>query len=60
MRTRKPKNGKVTGVKFALSEQPEENDLQLQKAKILKELEDKENNSREWYDNEMEKNLKKQ
>jgi len=60
MRTKKPTKGKVTGAKFAISEEQEGNDLKAEKARILKELEEKEKNSQEWYDNEMEKNLKKQ
>ena len=60
MRTRKATKGKVTGVKFALNEEKEENDLKEIKARVLKELEEKEKNEKEWYDKEMDKNLKKQ
>ncbi len=59
MRTRKPTNGRVTGVKFALNTEVENEDLKKVKAQILKELEEKEQNNKEWYDKEMEKNLKK-
>ncbi len=57
MRKRTPTNGKVVGIKFGLSE--DKNDLKKVKAQILKELEEKEKNSKEWYDQELEKNLKK-
>jgi hypothetical protein len=59
MRTRKPTNGRVTGVKFALNTEVENEDLKKVKAQLLKELEEKEQNNKEWYDKEMEKNLKK-
>lgn len=59
MRTRKPTKGRVAGAKFGLSGENEENDLKKAKAKILKELEEKEKNNKEWYDKEVEKNLKK-
>ena len=60
MRQKKPTNGKVAGAKFTLNDEAEHSDLKAEKARILKELEEKEKNSQEWYDNEMEKNLKKQ
>jgi len=60
MRTRKPTNGRVAGVKFTPASSPEENDLKKVKAQILKELAEQEQNSKEWYDKEMDKNLKKQ
>ncbi|MDR3679495.1 MAG: hypothetical protein P4L41_05975 [Flavipsychrobacter sp.] len=59
MRTRKPTNGRVAGVKFALNTEVENDDLKKVKAQILKELEEKEKNNKEWYDKEMDKNLKK-
>ena len=37
---------------------PEPDDLKLLKAKALKDLEEDEKNKKEWYDNELEKNLK--
>ena len=36
----------------------EEQDLKKVKAKLMKELEEKEKNGQEWLDKEMEKNLK--
>jgi len=36
----------------------EENDLKKVKAQALKELEEREKNKKEWYDNELDKNLK--
>jgi hypothetical protein len=36
----------------------EEEDLKKVKAKVLKEIEDNEKNKKEWYDNELDKNLK--
>jgi hypothetical protein len=59
MRKRTSTKGKVTGVKFALNGEKEEDDLKMVKANLLKELEEKEKNTDEWYDKEMEKNLKK-
>jgi hypothetical protein len=59
MRKRKPTNGRVSGVKFTLNNTNEETDLKKVKAQLLKELEEKENNDKDWYDKEMEKNLKK-
>ncbi len=59
MRTRKPTNGRVSGVKFAHKTSNEETDLKKVKAQLLKELEEKEKNDKEWYDKEMDKNLKK-
>ena len=38
----------------------EENDLKKVKAQILKDLEATEKNKKEWYDAELDKNLKKQ
>lgn len=59
MRTRKPTNGRVSGVKFTINTPQEETDLKKVKAQLLKELEEKEKNDKEWYDKEMDKNLKK-
>ena len=58
MRTRKLTKGKVAGAKFTLNEQNEEQDLKKVKARIQKELEENEQNKKEWYDKEMDKNLK--
>lgn len=58
MKTRKPTNGKVLGVKFTLNKDNDDNDLKKAKAKALKELEEKEKNTKEWYDKEIEKNMK--
>ncbi|MBC7555000.1 MAG: hypothetical protein H7257_13605 [Taibaiella sp.] len=59
MRARKPLNGKVTGVKFKVNEENGEIDLKQEKARILKEIEENEQKTKEWYDKEMEKNLNK-
>ena len=59
MRTRKPTHGKVSGIKFGLSENKEENDLKKVKEKMLKDLEEQEKNKKEWFDKEIEKNMKK-
>ncbi len=37
----------------------EENDLKKVKAQTLKDLEEDQANKKEWYDNELDKNLKK-
>jgi len=58
MRKRKPTNGRVTGVKFPLQEK-EKSDLKKIKVQILKELEEGELSKQQWYDQEMDKNLKK-
>jgi hypothetical protein len=58
MRTRKPTNGRVTGAKFTLDKTNEQADLKKVKAQLLKELEEKEKNNKQWYDAEMEKHLK--
>jgi hypothetical protein len=59
MRTRKPTHGKVSGIKFGLNEKSEESDLKKVKEKMLKELAEKEKNDKEWFDKEMDKNMKK-
>ncbi len=41
-------------------QEPEENDLKKVKAQALKDLEADEKNKKEWYDTELDKNLKKQ
>jgi hypothetical protein len=58
-RKRKPTNGRVTGAKFAVKGENEVDDLKKAKAEALKALEEKEKNSKEWFDKELEKNLKK-
>ena len=60
MRTRKPTNGRVPGIKFDVSEKNEENDLKKAKAQTLKQIAEQEKNKNQWYDEEMDKNLKKQ
>lgn len=60
MRTRKPTKGRVAGVKFDISEEADKNDLKKAKAQLLKELAESEKNKKEWYDKELDKNLKKQ
>lgn len=58
MRTRKPTNGRVTGVKFTVKNESE--DLKKVRAQTLKDLKEKDKNSNDWYDKELEKNLGKQ
>ena len=58
MRTRKPTKGRVTGVKFDVKGE-DKNDLKKAKAQLLKELEESEKNKKDWYDKELDKNLKK-
>ncbi len=58
MRTRKPTNGRVTGVKFTVKNETE--DLKKVRAQTLKDLKEKDKNSNDWYDKELEKNLGKQ
>ena len=58
MRTRKPTNGRVTGVKFTVKNESE--DLKKVRAQTLKDLKEKDKNSKDWYDKELEKNLGKQ
>ena len=59
MRTRKPLQGKVTGIKFTLNKEKEEDDLKKVKEQLLKELEEREKADKEWYDKKMDENLKK-
>jgi hypothetical protein len=59
MRPRKPTKGRVTGAKFEVTGNQEENDLKKAKAKILKELQEQEKNKKDWFDKELDKNLKK-
>lgn len=59
MRTRKPTKGRVTGAKFAIEKDADAHDLKKVKEQTLKELEEKQKDDKDWYDNEMEKNLKK-
>ncbi|MES2704605.1 MAG: hypothetical protein V4649_18335 [Bacteroidota bacterium] len=59
MRPRKNTKGKVAGAKFEITEAQEGNDLKAAKAETLKQLEEAEKNKQEWYDKEMEKNMKK-
>lgn len=58
MRQRKPTKGRVPGAKFTLSKENDDNDLKKAKEQILKELKEKEENSKEWYDKEVAKNMK--
>ncbi|MCD6010172.1 MAG: hypothetical protein K0Q79_34 [Flavipsychrobacter sp.] len=58
MRTRKSTKGRVTGVKFEVKG-GDKNDLKKAKAQLLKELEESEKNKKDWYDKELDKNLKK-
>ncbi|MBX2905674.1 MAG: hypothetical protein KF744_06520 [Taibaiella sp.] len=57
MRTRKPTNGRVTGVKFTVNNETE--DLKKVRAQTLKDLKEKEKDNKDWYDKELEKNLGK-
>lgn len=57
MRTRKPTNGRVTGVKFNVTNETE--DLKKVRAQTLKDLKEKEKDNKDWYDKELEKNLGK-
>lgn len=57
MRTRKPTNGRVAGVKFTVKSETE--DLKKVRAQTLKDLKDKEKDNKDWYDKELEKNLGK-
>ncbi len=57
MRTRKPTNGRVAGVKFTVKKETE--DLNKLRAQTLKELQEQEKDKKEWYDKELDKNLGK-
>lgn len=58
MRKRTPTNGRVAGVKFAVNTEKEKEDLKKVKEQILKELAEKEKDSKEWFDKELDKNMK--
>ncbi len=60
MRKRTPTNGRVAGVKFAVNTDKEQDDLKKAKEQILKEIEEKEKekNNKEWFDKELDKNMK--
>lgn len=58
-RTRKIVEKKLPAFRTTHVPPEEEQDLKKVKEKLMKELEEKEKNGREWLDNEMEKNLKK-
>lgn len=58
MRKRTPTNGRVAGVKFTVNTEKEKDDLKKAKEQILKEIEEKEKNNKEWFDKELDKNLK--
>lgn len=58
-RKRKPLDKKMPTFRITRNEDKnDENDLQKVKAQVLKELEEKQANDKEWYDKEYEKNLK--
>ena len=57
MRTRKPTNGRVAGVKFTVKKETE--DLNKLRAQTLKELQEQEKDKKEWYGKELDKNLGK-
>ena len=49
----------MTGVKFALETDKEQDDLKKAKTQMLKELKEREGNAKEWFDKELDKNLNK-
>ncbi len=58
-RKRKPLDKKMPTFRVTRNEDiKEEQDLQKVKAEVLKSLEQKQANDKEWYDKEYEKNLK--
>jgi hypothetical protein len=59
-RKRKEVTKKLPAFKLTRIQEDEENDLKKVKAKVIKELEEKRKNAKEWYDNELDNNLKKQ
>jgi hypothetical protein len=60
-RKRKPADKKLPAFKMTrIQEHPEENDLKKLKAQTLAALKENKEKEKEWYDNEMDKNLKKQ
>jgi hypothetical protein len=59
VRKRKPAEKKIPAFKLTrIPEEQDENDLKAVKARTMKELEENEANEKEWYDNELDKNLK--
>lgn len=58
-RKRKPADKKLPAFKMTrVDDRQEENDLKKVKARIIKELEEKRSDAKEWYDNELDKNMK--
>ncbi len=58
-RPRKPADKKFAAFKTGKpAQEQEENDLKKVKAQIIKELEENQANKEEWYDKELDKNLK--
>jgi len=58
-RKRKPAEKKFPAFKIARpGEEQEENDLKKVKARIIKDLEEDKEKEKEWFDKELEKNLK--
>ncbi len=59
-RKRKPVSSNRPIFKVTRTEASEENDLKKVRAQVLKELKKNEENKKDWYDIELDKNLKKQ
>lgn len=58
-RKRKPADKKLPTFKMArIPEDQDENDLKKSKERIIKELEENKAKEKEWYDKELDKNLK--
>jgi hypothetical protein len=58
-RKRKPADKKLPAFKLTrLQEEKEENDLKKVKARTIKELKENQLKEKEWFDNELDKNLK--
>ena len=58
-RKRKPADKKLPAFKLSrVQEDHEENDLKKSKARIIKELQENQLKEKEWYDKELDKNLR--
>jgi hypothetical protein len=60
IRKRKISEKKRPAFRQPVVQPDDENDLKKAKERIMKELEESEQNQKEWYDNELDKNLKQQ
>jgi hypothetical protein len=58
-RKRKPVSSNRPIFKVSKTEPAEETDLKKVRAQVLKELKKNDDNKKDWYDNELDKNLKK-